>query len=85
MTIVLAYNILYIYIFITYIYTCNVLWTSSIRAHVFLSKVEPLKGAVTNFTGGLPMTQPHFELRQSFRKFPLHRQVLAGFVLEVNI
>lgn len=38
-------------------------------------KVEPLKGAVTNFTGGLPMTQPHFELRQSFRKFPLHRQV----------
>eukprot|EP00435_Cladocopium_sp_Y103_P056985 s1016_g19.t1 len=37
--------------------------------------------AVTSFTGGLPMAQdPAFDLRQSFRKFPLHRQVQLGLM-----
>ncbi|CAJ1344298.1 unnamed protein product [Effrenium voratum] len=36
--------------------------------------------AVTSFTGGLPMETTSFELRQSFRKFPLHRQVQLGLM-----
>ncbi|CAK9035666.1 unnamed protein product [Durusdinium trenchii] len=37
--------------------------------------------ALTSFTGGLPTQRStDFELRQSFRKFPLHRQVQLGLM-----
>ncbi|CAE6973603.1 unnamed protein product [Symbiodinium natans] len=35
--------------------------------------------AITSFTGGLPMSRD-FDLRQSFRKFPLHRDVQLGLM-----
>ncbi|CAE8681741.1 unnamed protein product, partial [Polarella glacialis] len=35
--------------------------------------------AVTNFTGGLPMKR-EFDLKQSFQKFPFHREVQLGIM-----
>ena len=57
-------------------FCCFLLWPSHPLPHPSIMHPQ-VPSAVTSFTGGLPMAQdPAFDLRQSFRKFPLHRQAV---------